>query len=435
MRAAGGNGFRLFISAVAILLNIARCPELLLTPRFFAEEGTTYFSGAFHNSFVSNLFSAHYGYYTLYNQLATSLATLAPLEHAPLVTTLMALLVQVGVSLHVLWGDIPLLDTPWRRTALALAIPLVSWPGHWLTIIGSQCWLAAGTFLLLLGANRNRSVIGYGTRGGYLILAGLTGVISCFMAPAYLWRSFREKSREYLAYGAILILSLTIHAGVLLQALLSRPAEIDGRFVATSFMPMLGKTVVYQFAIPFTGRGFFERHFFVALGSGIRERVEHLFGVQLLIHDLFVIPLLTGIAVITLTAIILWQNRSRLDVQLMALALVIVTVMSNLCSVNTSGGPRYYFIPSLVLLTLFLGIGELKRIRPVCAGASLLVLTTLLANGYEYRSVMGRQAFNPDYPDWRTELVLWKTAPSYRINIWPPPWKMTLDRRFTPPDT
>lgn len=435
MLAAAGNGFRLFISALVVTLNVARCPELFLKPRFFAEEGATYFAGAFHNSFVSNLFSAHYGYYTLYNQLATSLATLAPLEHAPLVTTFMALLVQVGVSLYVLWGELPLLDTPWRRAVLALAIPLISWPGHWLTIIGSQCWFAAGTFLLLLSANRSRNAVSYGTRGGYLVLAGLTGVISCFMIPAYLWRSLREKSREYLAYAATLILCLILHAGVLAEAVLSRSAELSGRFMFNSFGTMLGKTIVYQFAIPFSGRGFFEQRPLVALGSNLKETVEGLFGVRLLIHDLFFLPLLIGLAVITITAVIIWQNRSRLDVQVMALALATVCIMSNLCSINSTGGPRYYFIPSLILLTLFLGIREMKSIRPVLAAAGLLILTTLLANGYEYRSVMGRQAFNPDYPDWRTELVLWKTTPSYQINIWPPPWKMTLDRRFTPPDT
>lgn len=434
MRLAADNGLRVLISAAVIALNVARCPELLLNPRFYAEEGTTYFSRAFQTSFIANLFSAHYGYYTLYNQLATSLATLVPLEHAPLVTTSMALLVQVGISLYVLWGDLPLLDTPWRRTVLALAIPLISWPGHWLTIIGSQCWFAAGTFLLLLGKHGNRHLSGYTIRGGYLVLAGLTGVISCFMAPAYLWRSFRERSREYLAYGSLLLLCLIVHAGVLTEAMFSRSAELAGRFLFNSFMIMLGKTVVYQFAIPFTGRGFYEQRPLVAIGSSLKETVEGLFGVHLFIHDLFILPLIIGLAVIALSAAIIWQNRSRPDVQAMALAMVGVSVMSNICSVNSTGGPRYYFIPSLILLTMFLGVRELKHIRPVVVAASLLVLTTVLANGYEYRSVMGKQAFNPDYPDWRTELVLWKSTPSYQINIWPPPWKMTLDRRFTQPD-
>jgi len=435
MLAAARDKLLLFVSAVVIALNVARCPELLLYPRFFAEEGTTYFACAFQKSFVSNLFSAHYGYYTLYNQLATSFAKLAPLEHAPLVTTLMSLLVQVGISLYVLWGELPLLETLWRRTVLALAIPLISWPGHWLTIIGSQCWFAAGAFLLLLSMNRSKNIFSYAARGGYLVLAGLTGVISCFMAPAYLWRSFREKSREYLAYASILFLCLIVHAGVLLESMLTRSTELSGRFIFNSFATMLGKTVVYQFAIPFTGRGFFEQRFLVVLGSRIRETVESIFGVQLFIYDLFIIPLIIGLTIIMITAAIIWQNRSRLEVQTMTIALITVSILSNLCSINSTGGPRYYFIPSLILLTLFIVITEMKSIRPIIAAAAFLVFTTLLANGYEYRSIMSQQAYNPDYPDWRAELVVWKTTPSYQINIWPHPWKMTLGKRFTPPET
>lgn len=307
----------LFLSALVTTLNLVRCPELLLSPRFFAEDGTTYFVGAYQNSFIANVFTAYYGYYTLYNQLATSLASLAPLEHAPLVTTLMSLFIQIGISLYVLWGDLPLIDTPCRRAALALAIPLVSWPGHWLTIIGSQCWLGAGTFLLLLGAGRNGQIRSIATRGAFLLLAGLTGVISCFMIPAYLWRAIRERSTEFFTYAGILLSCLLVQGGVLLASLLSRSPELSGRFIPNSLETMLGKTVVYLFAIPFTGRELFERRPLVETGSVIRSALENRFRVNILINDLFMIPVIVGLSVFAMTTFIIWQNRTRLEVQLM----------------------------------------------------------------------------------------------------------------------
>lgn len=423
-----GKKLLLLISALVIALNILRCPELLLYPRFFAEEGSTYFSCAFQKSFIANIFSAHFGYYTLYNQLATSCANLAPLEYAPAVTTLMSLLVQIGISLYVLWGEFPLLDTLWRRTVLALAIPLISWPGHWLTIIGAQCWLGVGTFLLLLSAGGNKKLYAYAARAAYLLISGLTGVVSGFMFPAYLWRAIKEKSREFFAYAALLFLCLLVHAGVLLSALHSDSPELDGRFISSSITTMLGKTVVYQFAVPFTGRGFYERQDLVDFGAYIKAAAENLFSIRLLIHDLFMVPVMIGVAVILLTAVIIWQNRARLDVQLIAIALLTVSILSNFCSANSSGGPRYYFIPSLILLTLYTGIKELKCYRPIITATCLLVATTLLANGYEYRSIMTRQAYRPDYPDWRRELALWRVTPAYQLNIWPTSWKMSLDK-------
>jgi len=424
-----GRKTLILVSVLVIALNIVRCPELLIHPRFFAEEGATYFSGAFHKSFLDNIFSAHFGYYTLYNQIATSFAILAPLEFAPLVTTWMSFLVQIGISLYVLWGELPLLATPFRRTVLALAIPLLAWPGHWLTVIGTQCWFAAGTFLLLLGANRNRLHCSHVWKGIYLGLAGLTGVISCFMVPAYLLRAVKEKSREFFAYTGILLLCLGVHMAVLLQAFLTNSADISCRFVSNHLDLLLYKTIVYQFAVPFAGRGIFEQGAVVDIGSGLKAHIENIFGTNLPIYDLFMMPITIGIMVMLITAMIIWQQRSRLDVRLIAVSLLTVTVLSNLCSAGLSGGPRYYFLPSLMLVTLFTGFYELKKIRVMTVLTGCILFSTLLFNGYEYRSIMLKQAFNPDYPDWQTEVGQWRKFPAYEINIWPSPWKMILTRQ------
>jgi hypothetical protein len=419
------------ISVTVLVLTIVRCPELLIHPRFFAEEGTTYFSSAYRTSFLANIFSAHYGYYTLYNQLATSLATLVPLEHAPLVTTLMALLVQVGVSLYLLWGDLPLLQSLPRRVVLALALPLIAWPGHWLTVIGSQCWLAAGTFLLLIsgagGTGRVRVV-----RGACLLVAGLTGVVSCFMTPAFFLRGVREKSKEFLLYGGVLAACLPVHAVVLCQAYRSGSAEIACRF-EPNVSAMTSKTLVYLFAVPFTGRSVYAHPLLVEFGAGVKRVIAAVCGLDFLVYDLFVVPLLIGGVVLALVTVMIVRNRTRTEVQTMTLALVTVTALSNICSVNGVGGPRYYFLPSLILLTLLLGCRVTGRLRPVALLAGLLVATTLLGNGYEYRSIMAQQAYHPSYPDWHEEVRAWRSCPSHQISIWPASWKMNLERRLAGP--
>lgn len=422
---------KLIISVAVIVLNIVRCPQLLTAPRFFAEEGTTYFADAFHNTFFGNILSAHYGYYTLFNQIATSLATLPPLEYAPLVTTMMCLLLQIGISLYFIWGDIPLLDTMVRRGVMAIAVPLLSWPGHWLTIIGAQCWLGVGTFILLISSDRSRNRYNFFFKVGYLILAGLTGVVSCFLLPAYLLRSIREKSARFFGYATILMLCFILHLCVLLDAILSGSSEMATRFINNSFNEILGKSVVYEFAIPFTGRKVFELQPVVDFGSQINASTESILGVNLLIQDLFMIPVIVGVATIFMTMVILWQNKLRLEAQMIGIALISVTVFSNFCSVNSVGGPRYYFLPSLMLLTLYVSVNNFKNYRPIAVTAIFIVCSTLLANGFEYRSIMRKQAYDPGYPDWRTELLLWQTSPSYQINIWPSSWKMNLDKNIT----
>ena len=70
-----------------------------------------------------------------------------------------------------------------------------------------------------------------------------------------------------------------------------------------------------------------------------------------------------------------------------------------------------------ILLTLYIGVKELKCHKPVVGATALLLVTTFVGNGYEYRSIMYKQAYKSDYPDWRTELVEWKKSPTYQINI------------------
>lgn len=415
----------LVLSLGVVVLNVIRCPELLLTPRFYAEEGANYFAGAYQRSFASHIFSANFGYYTLYNQLATALAARAPLEWAPLVTIWLALGVQVGISLFALWGDIPPLRRVWQRGALALAIPLLIWPEYWLTSIGMHCWFATGVFLVLIGpALTSGRSASYG-RLGYLAFAGLSGVISCFMIPAFSLRAWRERSRFHARAAAVLLGCLLVHGGVFLYTLLNRAGELTSRFTPNPLSSLLTKWVIYQFAVPFAGRGIFESgasRWFGALVAGMFQRVSQL-------NDFFYSPLVFGSFAMIVAAGVIILNRRRTDVQVITLAFLTVCTFSVVFSVNFSGGPRYYFLPSLMLLTLLLMSVDLALPRVLTAGALFLVVTSLAANGLEFRQILRQRAYNPDYPSWKTEVTIWRVFPDHELKIWPPDWRMTLHKR------
>ena len=81
------------IGAASIVL---RCPRLFFEPRFWAEEGSVFFAYAFKHSALSALTRPDGGNYDLPRNLASILAVnLAPLEWAPLVTTLFAFGIQL----------------------------------------------------------------------------------------------------------------------------------------------------------------------------------------------------------------------------------------------------------------------------------------------------------------------------------------------------
>ena len=69
----------LVLLAGAAAALVLRVPEVVLEPRFWAEEARVYFVYALNNPAGSALLAPHQGYYSLVPNLATWLATLVPL--------------------------------------------------------------------------------------------------------------------------------------------------------------------------------------------------------------------------------------------------------------------------------------------------------------------------------------------------------------------
>ena len=90
--------YRVGVFVVLLLASFSRAPYLLVHGRFFAEEGTMYFSHMKHGSvwFVAR----PVGYIYAFCNIATSLATHVPLERAPLVTAWLSL----GVIALLIWA-------------------------------------------------------------------------------------------------------------------------------------------------------------------------------------------------------------------------------------------------------------------------------------------------------------------------------------------
>lgn len=131
-----------YIMTMAIIaISILRKPQLMYQPRFYAEEGQAFFSFAYNNSFIDYLLTPMFGYYALYNVIATALASKFPLEIAPLITIYESLVVQIIVSSYVIWCDISILNTNLKRFMVAISFPLLCPSQIWLTTIGVQYWL------------------------------------------------------------------------------------------------------------------------------------------------------------------------------------------------------------------------------------------------------------------------------------------------------
>lgn len=421
---------KLMMTGALLFVMIARQPELLYLPRFFAEEGMKYFAYAFNNSLADNLLTAHYGYYTLYNSIATSIATLFSLENAPLATTYIALGVQMLTVGMVIWGRNPVFDTVGKRLVVALAIPLVSYAEIWLNTIGMQYWFCLITFLMLLEDPESDGWRLQTAKCGLLALGGMTGVVSCFMTPVFLLKTLQTRSRKFICYTAVLTACSLLQVSAFLRSWLSHDQDVQMRLVANNPLSLLTKTVIFQFAIPFTGRGVYEKPALTEISERLNMFIVSIFDATPFSSGFVALPFAVG-AVILL--FIVYQGVTgimRPPVRYVILSFIMVSGFSVLFSVNMSGGPRYTFAPSIMLLTLLIALfGEPRRHIATLLFAALLIAGSLTANTAEFRNSMALAA-SPYYPDWREEVKIWRiVGPAYPLKIWPPPWSMYLQKK------
>lgn len=421
------------LTIVVIFAAYLRLPELLLEPRFWAEEGSNYFSFAFSHNWLVNLFTPQFGYNTLYNSIATSLAALLSLEHAPAVTTYLAFLVQLSVSAAAIWWDIPILDSLPKKFVIALFIQILAYPRIWVTTIGVQYWLCILTFLILLYNHKAGSRKVFVLQNCLLVLTGLTGILSCVLIPAFVLKAVKTKSRQVMIQTAILTLCLLVQVAVFVYSYLNNDAGLKIRFADCGLLYLLSKMIRFQITVPF-----FERYIFSSpsgeyLDIVIRKALSTITGPVIYSprYNFYLLEMFLGLATVSYLLILTYRKIRQLDTQLIAISLLLVTVVSTYFSVNSSGGPRYTFAPSIMIMVLIVGaVNDNTIAKTLRYIASILVMLSLSSSLLHYRgNMLGGVAYDPSWPKWQEELIIWKADHAYPLRIWPPGWSMALSEK------
>lgn len=409
-----------------VLLTIWRQPELLVHPRFLAEEGRDYFSYAFSHSLRQNFTHPQYGYYTLYHSIITSIATIIPLPSAPLVTTWGAFAVQLVVGYLVLWGDFPLLDSNLKRATLLFSIPLLCFYGaSWLDTIGVQYWLCIVTFLLLNEAPAPTGKRHCVPRYLLLALAGLTGVTSCFMTPVFCLKAIRTKSRRFFSYAAILVACCCLQVSVFLQALLNRDPEVGMRFIHNNPVHLVYKVLMFQFAEPFLGHWVFRLSPVADLGAAMKGRAIALLGVTGIGPEIKGMEAVLGACLFIFVMYLCCRTFRDPDYQYIWAPFVLVAACSSLLSLNMSAGPRYTFAPNAMLMFFMTALWSTPRLSISRKMIKTLLVFSLLVHALSFRGSMDL-IYNEEWPKWPDEVQNWQNDPSYRLKIWPLGWEMGL---------
>lgn len=412
------SSLRYVYAAGLMLLLLARVPDVVHAPQFWAEDGSIFFRDVWCSG-AASLFTPYGGYYHLLPRLIALAASLFPLRYAPAFYCSMSLVTVFVVLLLVLS---PRLHLP-HRWLLALAVVMVPNDGEvFACTTGVQWFLALGlVVMVLLGPGASRwSLL---TDAVFVLAAGLTGPFIVFVLPPFLfalWRQWADPRarRRLLVLAVIAVPAAALQFHTVLFT--SQGKEFQSISLALCCREMVAHfTNVVQFAL---GRTF---------GYSLRGVIALLSHKSL--EDVDILPIISlsfaaagGCALLLIHD--LWRNRTQSREKLLLLYIAVVFVFTTFyrnailisypfSSLVLVSSDRYSFVPRVMLLWLMITLIRKSwsgLAASVCVAA--IFLTTVLGFQREPR---------PDlqWPQWSYLLAAHKVR---EIPINPAGWKIDL---------
>jgi hypothetical protein len=401
---------------VALLLGLAcliagHIPTLWPHGRLWAEEGSLFVASAWTRPWYQSLVTAPIGYLMLPTSGAATLAVhVVPLEYVPLVTILVALLLQLFPAILLTVSGIPWLRD-WRTLVLALLIITLppSSEEVWLNTTTSQFHIMLAVAVILA------SVPGTGwvarLQGAGLLLAPFSGPGGGLLLPLFVLRGWLERSPQRLIQALLLLPGTLVQVGMMLTH------PVPGRTVGANLTIVLAAITGKQILLPLLGTteaNLLSQRLYVTFAAG---KVS-----GLAVHAPVVVFGALGFAV--------WRNQNPETKWLFAACMIIMAVSyfgalsprSPLDLLLVGFGTRYYFAPAALTGLVLVGVAVtgygIVRYGAMVMAAWLLIVG--LAN-YPYVSPMMAHG-----PDWLMQVAEWRANHAHPIAIWPNGWFVNL---------
>lgn len=200
-----------------ITLVIARRPDAVTNPQFFAEDGSSWFADAYNHGALSVLLRPEAGYLEMLPRLVAIPASHLDLVRAALLMNLVAIVIQVApAALLVSRRFQGLVPQPAVRGILGLIYLTVPSQELNANITNAQ-WHLAILAIMVLIAVPPVSTLGRAFDLAVLLLSGLTGPFAVLLLPAALIRASTVTWRRWFlgigaAVGATLLLQIAVAA-------------------------------------------------------------------------------------------------------------------------------------------------------------------------------------------------------------------------------
>ena len=210
----------------------------------------------------------------------------------------------------------------------------------------------------------------------------------------------------------------------------NKDASLNSRFGDFDLLYVLSKMIRFLITVPFYERYIFSSPFGEALEISFRKVLSLITGPAIYSprYNFYILEMVMGLSTILYLFILAYKKIRQLDTQLIAISILLVTVVSTCFSVNSSGGPRYAFAPSIMIMLLVVSAVTDKTISKALRYCAIILVTlSLTVSLKHYRSnMMGGVAYDATWPKWKEEVKVWKTDHNYPLRIWPPSTTIVL---------
>ncbi len=389
--------FKILLFFWCLLLIVIRKPDLLVHPRFWAEEGEVYFQFAYLHSFFETITQPQLGYYSFISNLSAYLATLVPLKSAPLVTTLIALFFQLIPIIIVINGRSIYWNTLIKKVIICVLIITVAESELWLNSINAQFHLVLATFLILIEPIHLYNIKHRFWLLVILIVALFTGPVACFLAPAFVLKAFLSKSKIDIQVAVVVLFCTVVQGSICVYIMLHTPHA--GRFVNFET-----KNFVESYLSDFLG-------LLKVVGFNDKKNI--------------------GLIMLPYAIYLFYTARKQKEGVLFLLSFLLLTFLSLGSALNMSGAARYGFVPSCILFTLTIHQLFIKTSMWNKYIAAVIVVLIFTINIVFYQHEMNLPEEN-NCPNWKQEIAHWEADNSYQPKIYPcgssKVWKVKLNK-------
>lgn len=387
-----------FIIVAAIIL---RKPILLLEARFWAEEGSVFFTHAMNAPWYDVVLAPHQGYFSLFNNVVALLAAHAvSLPNAPFVTTYAAFVVQCLPYVVILFGCSRYWSSLNQKILASLIVLFVGQDSEiWLNSINSQFHFSVLVFLILCEDLAAISLRRFKFYCGLLFVAALTGVVSCFLTPFFCYRAWLVKDKRYYIVAALMSLLTLIQLAIVVFA--PAPENMGSRFM---YGLPIGNVVAGWFSYTFVSAVF---------NPLIAETV-----MKTLEAHFWNMPSMLVIMILIVVILVLCSRRLSEHIRIIfCLSIVVIAVLSIMGAVFGGARPRYAYNTAVIFMLLLL-----QQIRIGSAGLMSMVASILLASGLlfnSYQFFFQYENYNSQWPRWQEQVQAYENGEINRLRVHP----------------